>query len=495
MDRRHGYGALLLTVGIAGACLAQGETPAPGNRLPELPAVNSVQAPRVASSPMSTEQPLRVADAVRIGLASQPDIASAQASLQGARGALRAERSARRPQVTASLSQQASNSFNIIAAPSANLGGGVGGGTGNIGLGGSTGVGVTGSSSIQGSQLLYDFGRTSANIAASRQEVTAAERTVDQARAQVVLNVKNAFYTALQRRRLRVVAERELSDQKAHLEEAQARYKAGLVASGDVARALAAAAAAQSSLAQAQRNEEDARLALNAAMGRDAAVEVTLAEEEENVPEVDANALTLQALAQRPEIKRSRASITAAEERVRAQKKGNLPTINGVAGLSTTNSSYTKNAQGQPFVGFTLNATPFDSGLTRGRVEQAKADVESAKANLRSVELEISRQVLGAYLDVRSAQEQNRATAVEVSSADESLRVAEGRYRAGIATFIEVTDAQATLTDARVRQVNAQAQVSAAVANLLYQLGQPADEAANTPARPTTPFTLSAPVR
>lgn len=497
MKHTSSWVALALLAGSPVMVSAQEQGAAPSRTLPELPPAPRVTAPSSSSDQAPTDRPLHLDEAVRIALAHQPDLVTAQASVRSARGALRAERSAQRPQVSASLSQQVMRPFNITGTGGQQVGG-IGGGGGGIGggvqgFGNTNSLGLTGSTTVQGSQLLYDFGRTSASVGAARSDVSAAESSLADTRAQVVLNVKTAFYTFQQNRRLRVVAERTLADQQAHLEEARSRFRAGVVASGDVARALAAVAAAQTSLAEAQRTEEDARLALNAQMGIDPATAIAPADEEDVTPELQGDALVRQALSARAEVRRAQATVAAAEQRLRAEKKGNLPSISGLAGVTTSNSTYTSSTQAQPFIGLSLTATPLDGGLTRGRVEQAQATIESARASLRSVELDVARQVLGAHLSLQAAQQQVASTAVEVASAEESVRVAVGRYRTGLGTLLDVTDAQSTLNEARVRQVNARAQVAAAVANLLYQLGQSAETAASTPAAPSAPFTLPGP--
>ena len=43
-----------------------------------------------------------------------------------------------------------------------------------------------------------------------------------------------------------------------------------------------------------------------------------------------------------------------------------------------------------------------------------------------------------------------------MKSAEESVRVSNGRYQAGVATFVEVLDAQTTLIQAQTSQVTAQ---------------------------------------
>lgn len=500
ITRWSGFGwAFALAVGLGPAVAAQEATTSVSPRpLPTLPPAPQVSAPQTgATGGIPSGRPLTVQEAVRIALARHPDIDSARAGVRSAAGALQTQSSARWPQVSASLSQSLSRPVDIVTSTSSQVTPG-GGSTGSGGTGGSFSTSrltLSGSTGLQASQLLYDFGLTSANIAAAREDLKAAEHDVRATRADVVVNVKTAFYTLVQNRRLRVVAERQFQDQQAHLDEARSRFRAGVVAVGDVARALASVASAETSLAQAQRDEENARLVLNQQMGIDPATSVVAAEEEEAVPDAQAAALVKQALAARPELRRAAANVDAAEQRTRAARKGNLPTISAVGGLSTSNTSPNSTLQASPFVGISLSATPFDSGATRGRVEQAQASVDSARASRRSLELEISRQVLAAHLDMQTAQQQIRSSEAEVASAEESVRVSLGRYRTGLGTFLDVTDAQSTLNDARVRQVNARAKLSAAVANLLYQLGEPADVAAETPAQSAAPFTLPASVR
>ena len=53
------------------------------------------------------------------------------------------------------------------------------------------------------------------------------------------------------------------------------------------------------------------------------------------------------------------------------------------------------------------------------------------------------------------------------------MRLAEGRYRAGVGTFIDVTDAQAALLTAQTNRVNAQSAVDQARAALAHAIGAP----------------------
>jgi len=59
-----------------------------------------------------------------------------------------------------------------------------------------------------------------------------------------------------------------------------------------------------------------------------------------------------------------------------------------------------------------------------------------------------------------------------VTNARERLRLAEGRYAAGVGSPIELGDAQLALTTAQAQAVQAQYNLSSARADLLAALGQ-----------------------
>jgi outer membrane protein TolC len=59
-----------------------------------------------------------------------------------------------------------------------------------------------------------------------------------------------------------------------------------------------------------------------------------------------------------------------------------------------------------------------------------------------------------------------------VANAEENFRLTTGRYQAGLATYVEVTDAETALVTARTNQVNAQYDLSIARAALKRALGE-----------------------
>ena len=76
-----------------------------------------------------------------------------------------------------------------------------------------------------------------------------------------------------------------------------------------------------------------------------------------------------------------------------------------------------------------------------------------------------------AYQNLRTANESIRAATVLVSSADESSRVALGRYKAGVGNIIDTINAQSALASARQQQIQANLNWNIARATLAQSMG------------------------
>ncbi|MBI4862093.1 MAG: TolC family protein [Candidatus Riflebacteria bacterium] len=108
----------------------------------------------------------------------------------------------------------------------------------------------------------------------------------------------------------------------------------------------------------------------------------------------------------------------------------------------------------------------FDGLLTRGRVEETRAQEEKAASDLevsrQSARLEIS-QALALVAQSRAVLE---ATEAAVRQATDALAIVERGYRLGARTYLEVQDAQLALSVASTNRARARRDHSVARARL-----------------------------
>ena len=410
-------------------------------------------------------EPLTADEAARIALRLQPDVAVASADLLAAQGRQQQARSALRPSfgVTAGYTQQQSLS---------NAGGGTGGGGAGtpdtFSASSSNGLRVT--ASVR--QLLFDFNRTRDAVRAATLRQQAAVANITRVQSDLVLSVKQAFYTFVENQRLVEVNNANLENRQAQLSLAQARLQSGLGAPADVVRAQTAVAQAVFDLESARNLASTSRVNLALLMGVDPRTPIEAENSSEpDVTATDVNELVTTALTQRPETVQAQANLQAAQTDVSVARKTNRPSL-GVGASAGSRTRAFGLGNGSVRATLDLEWTPFDGGLTRGLVREAQAGVLTAQAELTRARQTIVSDVSQAFLNLRTAEQRVVAAEAGVANAEESVRIAEGRYRAGVAAFIEVTDAQTALITARTNRVNALSQVDQARAALRRALGE-----------------------
>lgn len=435
----------------------QQQTPPIQPKLTPVPLPPAVVIPGPANVEADASRPLTAEEAAKIALRLHPSLDIARAEILSAQGRAQAARSALVPNITLGSSYD-----RVIDLHSGQTAGGASGS-------GSSG-GFNTSATV--SQLLFDFNHTRDLVRQSEALARAAQHGLTTAQNDLVLNVKDAYYTYVQDQRLVQTQEANLANTQAQLALAQARLEAKLGAPSDVVQAQTAVGSASQLLAEARQTALTSRLTLATAMGIDPRTPIQASTSNEEPPVGDdLNVFVDAALKNRPEIRQLEETARAAGYELSAARSTNAPNIGldvsvGSRGLNDPVS----NPSGT--IGVSVTWRIGDGGQTAGLVKQARADIVIAKANLTLTSQTVVQDVSQAYADLRSSEQRSTIAASQVANATELVRLAEGRFRAGIGTFLEVTTAQSSLVAAQVAQINQEAAIQQARAALRRAMGQ-----------------------
>lgn len=383
-----------------------------------------------------TTAPLAADEAAAIALYNQPRVTIAGAGIEAARARTMQARSGLRATVGVSAGVSASEVSGAAAGSS-------GGAPSHYTLGATV------------EQLIYDYHHTRDLVRQSLEQETAATAALTTVQGDLVLSVKLAFYGLLEAQRLVTVAEANVCNQQQHLALAQARLTSGLGLPYDVVRAQTAYTDVVYGLTVSRNAVSQARVFLAQLMGLDPRTPLVPADSVEPPPASEAvPELVNQAQAQRPEVLQAEASIRAAQFAVAAAKTINSPTVVGSLGMTRRGDDFFPGTS-VTTLGVGVQWFPFDGGFTKGRVQEAEANLVAARAQLDAVRLQVTADVSQAYLDLQTAQQRAVTAQAGVTNAQEAVRLAEGRYRAGLGVFIDVLDAQTALDVANINLVNA----------------------------------------
>jgi outer membrane protein len=442
----------------------QGQIPPQPLQIIPIPSAGPIALPLVAGLP--AQKPLTADEAARIALTLQPSVAIAKASADAARARYLETQSAILP----SLTLNSGFTYATIIGTS--------GSASTVSAGGSS-VSATSSfgNVVSLRQLLFDFGRTRDSVNQAKLLAASAQSAVAITQADLVFAIKAQFYAAVSAQHIVEVDRADVKSRQDQLALATAQFKAGLGAPADLENASTNLAQANSSLAQAEGAAELAKIALAAEMGIDPRTPIQLADGEE--PDVrlapeDPAALsryTEEALRNRPELQFAQQGLQAANFGLSSARKGQAPSLNLTASVAAGGSS-------QPFINqntalaLGLTFPLYDGGLTPARVKEAGAGLQQAIQNLKAAGLTVVSDVAQAHINLQTAAQRVKIDAAGVAAAQEAERLAEGRYKAGVTTFIEITTAQAALVTAQGEQVSAQAALQTARAQFIRAVGR-----------------------
>lgn len=307
---------------------------------------------------------------------------------------------------------------------------------------------------------------------ARSEDVNAAQLDLQNVRDLIVLVVGGTYMQAL-------AGQARIASVEAQLQTAQALYQqaldmknAGVAPGIDVLRTQVEMQAQQQRLVAARNDFAKQKLTLERIIGLSAGQEITLTEK---IPVTPAAPLTLdQALGRayrdRPDYHAAEAQVRAAQLRRKAAISQALPTVRfnadyGILGRrpSENHPTYTTAAA--------LNIPIFQGGKVKGEVMQADALLRQREAALDDLRGQIEFEIHTSFLDLQSAAEQVQVAQSSIKLSEETLTQARDRFRAGVATTVDVVQAQEALASSNENYINSTFAYNVAKLTLARSLG------------------------
>ena len=321
-------------------------------------------------------------------------------------------------------------------------------------------------------QLVTDFGRTHELVKSSNYHAQAEQENVVTTRADVLLAVDRAYFAVLKAQAVLTVAEQTVKQRQLVADQvtalAQNQIKSGL----DVSFANVDLAEAQLLLIQA-RNDLDASYAqLSAALGYADARKFQLTDQPiPNAPPSDPNALVQQALQNRPELISQRLNSEAAHSYAAAERDLWFPTVSatGAAGLTPTGADQL--APRYAAAGVNVSIPIFNGHLFGGLRSEATSRARAEDEALRDLQNRIVRDLRTAWLNANSAYQRLAVTDQLLAQANLALDLATSRYKLGLSSIVELSQAQLNQTQAQIAQSGAKYDYQTRVSELNYQIG------------------------
>jgi outer membrane protein len=324
-------------------------------------------------------------------------------------------------------------------------------------------------------QLITDFGRTRNLVASSSFEAKAAEQRSQATREDIALATDIAFYRALEAQATLEVATSTVNARSDVNEQVGAMTASKLKSTLDQSFAQVNLSQAKLLDLNAQNEYDSAIAALNEVLGTTNDTHYQLVDDT-TLPQPVAptpEAVIGLALQQRPDLLAMVDTHDADVRFAKAQRDQLLPTVSGLGDVGVTpvgsNQYFIQNWYGAAGVNV---AVPIFNGF-KFHSQAAEADLRAKASDeqRRTLVDQVVRDVRTAWLRANSAQQRMTVAAELLKEANTALDLADTRYRLGLSSIVELSQAQLQQTQAQIDNANARFEYEEDLAALRFQSG------------------------
>jgi len=300
------------------------------------------------------------------------------------------------------------------------------------------------------------FGQNEASLNADRERLAGSEALWHEARILVAAEVASQYYGLRACEQLLIVTS---ADAKSRFETSRLTElltQAGFGAPATAALARATAAEGNSRITQ-QRAECDLNVkALTALTGwsepqlRQKLAQSPVAPPQQGMNEI--SSVPAAVLSQRPDVFNAARELNAASFEVgsaRAQRYPRLSISGNIAANSFSSRGFTQRFTTWSVGPVALTVPLFDGGAADANVDAAKARYEEAAGKYRGVVRQAVREVEEALVNLQSTADRGGDTGVAAEGYRASFAGTEARYKAGLASLVELEEARRVLLAAQ----------------------------------------------
>lgn len=418
----------------------------------------------------AAEDAITLADALRIALASHPDVRIAQAGADVLKGRIREVRAQALPEVTIHAGAMRLRDPSLLNASgldkfppelqSALVPSGV-----NLF---NYSVGVR--------QPLYTAGKVGTALRLASIQAEGALAEIDRSQQDLSLSVVRAFYGLLWAERYRNLVAETQKQRELHAEMARTRYRLGVATEVDALRSEVNVANGTAEMVRAENEVHQSRALLNYFLARPTGAPTRVAGEfeEKTWTDGDLEELTRQAFRRRPELAKLRVAERSAATTIdlaRAENRMKLDFDSSYGIMSRLpenlgNGQFTRWTFG---VNFTLPV--FDGFKRSGMVWQATAAQRTTQLERQKAEEQVRLSLQQGLDELGAASQTVVAARANVQQAEKVLAMTQNNYQYGAATTLDIVDAQTALALARTNLLRGLHDYSVARASLRWTAG------------------------
>lgn len=312
-------------------------------------------------------------------------------------------------------------------------------------------------SRVAADQPLYDAGKTRRAVQSQHIDQDMAKQDGRRARMEVIAAVLRTYCDALLGAEQVNVAEQAVRSTQADLDRAADRRAAGMTTDADVLSIRVHLAGVREQQIERTADFDVARAVLNDAIGLplDAPHRLTTALTAVALSTSTAEQYESGGVADRPESRQAKLAAQLAENRVAEAHSNYLPEVGLHGAFEADRQNFYDRGGANWLASIELRWNLFNGFGDKARIDAGKSAVRRAEADVQRADSAIRLQVLRAWADLKAAQQRIEVATAAVAEAEESLRITQNRYDAGLSTVTDLLRTETAVLEVRTRRLAA----------------------------------------
>ncbi len=302
-------------------------------------------------------------------------------------------------------------------------------------------------------ETVYDFGRRSAIVNLNSSQVQTAGDNLELVKQQLVHQTMSVFYSMLFLRQNIAVIDDQINTLNEHMTVTRKLVESGSATGFDTLTTKVRIAAAQNQKIDIKNSLRKLYVNLHRLLGIDDGTPLNLKGKLIFAAiAVNQDSLLSLALKNRFEMKISHDNEVTASLHQHLASLLNKPTLNAHAGYGFKNGYYPDlNKLMQNWqAGVQVQVPIFDGFLTKNKMAEAHVEYQAAKDQSRVVRDQIAADVLQSIADVKASKDKLATSSLQVDQAKAAVDIARVRYKSGVATNLDLLDAETELAQAKL---------------------------------------------
>ena len=317
-------------------------------------------------------------------------------------------------------------------------------------------------------QPIYDAGQTrnALKSATLSRQVSAEEQR--RTEMQVISGVVRAYYGVVLAAESLKTADQALRSAQADLQRADSVRAAGMSTDVDVLSIRVHLAAVTEQRIQRAADLDYAKSGLNDALGLplDAAHTLTSSLNPLDLPELQLAALEKDASSTRPEARATHLAADLARTQSESARSALLPQVGFHAAFEADRQQFINKGGANWLASIGLKWNLFNGNGDRARIQESSHWLERAHADEQRVDSAVRLEVRRAWADLQAAAQRIEVAKAAVAEAEESLRITQNRYEAGMSNVTDLLRNETAVLESRTRFLAAVHDQRLAAANL-----------------------------